>query len=183
MPRPIKWSRDVHAIRERAGRSKTETWSRQDLERLFEVGRASAQTLMKAVGEVQTVGGAHFVDRAYLLDFLDEMVAADLVEEALSRRLERATPILRPAPLRIPLPQDLRRVTLSDLPPTVEVRQGEIRITGANAEKVVEGLLIVAQVLKNDLDSLRALLDPPPNSAQIDEGLRQMLSILRSNTG
>ena len=56
MPRPVKWSRDIHSIYERAAHSKTETWSRVDLEKLFGVGRATAQTLMKAIGEIQAVG-------------------------------------------------------------------------------------------------------------------------------
>jgi hypothetical protein len=50
MPRPVKWSRDLHLLRERAAHSRTETWSRQDLERLFNIGRASTQSLMKAIG-------------------------------------------------------------------------------------------------------------------------------------
>lgn len=108
MARPVKWSRDLHPIRDRATRSKTETWSRQDIEQLFNVGRASAQTLMKAIGEVQEVGGTHFVHRASLLSFLDEMIQADSVEEALRSRQERASPIPRPKPLRISLPEDLR---------------------------------------------------------------------------
>ena len=58
MPRPVKWSRDLHTIRERATRSRTETWSRQDIEQLFNVGRASAQFLLRAIGGVATVAGA-----------------------------------------------------------------------------------------------------------------------------
>lgn len=48
MARPVKWSRDLHLIHERALLSRTETWGRSDIERLFNVRRASAQTLMKA---------------------------------------------------------------------------------------------------------------------------------------
>ena len=69
MGRPVKWARDLHPIRERATRSKTEIWSRQDIEHLFGVGRASAQTLMKCIGAVETVGAAHFVGREDLLRF------------------------------------------------------------------------------------------------------------------
>ena len=65
MPRPVKWSRDLHNIREAANRSRTETWSRPDIERIFAVSRASAQSLMKAIGGVQTVGASHFVDRSF----------------------------------------------------------------------------------------------------------------------
>jgi hypothetical protein len=63
MGRPVKWSRELHSIRERAALARTETWGRVDIEGLFGVGRATAQTLMKAIGEVQPVGGAHFVER------------------------------------------------------------------------------------------------------------------------
>ncbi len=83
MPRPVKWSRDLHSVREKAGHSRTETWSRLDIERLFAISRASAQNLMKAIGDVQTVGASHFVDRASLLAFLDEMIAAECVDDAL----------------------------------------------------------------------------------------------------
>ena len=84
MGRPVKWSRDLHSIRERANNSGTETWSRTDLQNLFDVSRASAQSLMKAIGEVQTVGASHFVERTSLLRFLDQMILADSVEDALA---------------------------------------------------------------------------------------------------
>jgi hypothetical protein len=95
--RPIKWSRDLHPIRERAVQSRVETWSRQDIEQLFNVGRATAQTLMKAIGEVQNVAGTHFVDRSSLLAFLNDVIAADSVEEGLNARLLVAAPLLRPS--------------------------------------------------------------------------------------
>ena len=181
MARPVKWSRDLHPIRDRATRSKTETWSRQDIELIFNVGRASAQTLMKAIGEVQEVGGTHFVHRASLLSFLDEMIQADSVEEALRSRQERASPIPKPKPLRISLPEDLRHITLSDLPSNVHVNEGEVRVTGANAEEVVEGLFLLAQVLQNDLDAVRAQIDPPPQPPAMDDDLREMLRSLREH--
>lgn len=180
MPRPVKWSRDVHSIRDRAARSRTETWSRKDVEHLFGIGPSSAQSLMKAVGEVLTVGGTHFVERSSLLAFLEEMVRAESVEEGLRLRLERAAPVPRPAPLRVSLPSELRRMTLADLPGNVEVREGEFRVTGAGAEEVVQGLLLLAQVLQNDLESVRARLDPPTPPSVLDEGLRSLLSNLRT---
>ena len=42
---------------------------------------------MKAIGEVQNVAGAHFVERPALLAFLDAMIAAPSVDEALRARL------------------------------------------------------------------------------------------------
>lgn len=182
MPRPVKWSRDLHPIRDRALRSKTETWSRKDIEHLFGIGPSSAQTLMKAIGEVQTVGGTHFVDRPSLLSFLDEMVQGASVEEALRLRLERSAPVPRPAPLRIALASDLRRITLTDLPNNVEVREGEVRITGASAERIVEGLTLLATAMQNDFDNVMNRLDSPPlpsENLEVDESLREMLRSLR----
>ena len=65
---------ELHSIRERAAHARTETWGRVDIEELFGVGRATAQALMKAIGEVQPSGGTHFVERSSLLSFLDAMI-------------------------------------------------------------------------------------------------------------
>jgi hypothetical protein len=66
------------------------TWGRVDIEELFGVGRATAQTLMKAIGEVQPVGGAHFVERSSLLSFLDAMIAAPDFDQAFRDRVREA---------------------------------------------------------------------------------------------
>jgi hypothetical protein len=179
MARPIRWSRELHSIRELAAISKTETWSRQDIERLFSIGRASAQNLMKAIGEVQTVGAAHFVDRASLLAFLNEMISSESLEDGLKRRLESAEPVLRPHLLARALPQDLRQIAVRDLPASIRISPGELRITGENAEQIVEGLLLLAQAMQNDLDRFRALLDPPLPAAPQDEDLKALLQDLR----
>ncbi len=179
MARPVKWSRDVHRIRERAAHSRIETWSRQDIERLFEISRASAQNLMKAIGQVQAVGATHFVDRTSLLAFLDEMIAAESVEEALRSKHEQAEPVPRAGALRLSLPGDLRRVTLNDLPENVVLSAGEVRVTGHNAEEVLEGLLVLAQVMQNDLDAVRVRLDPPANLDSKDDELRDLFAALR----
>ncbi len=94
VPRP-------HPIRERARLARTETWSRKDIEDLFGVGRATAQMLMKVIGEIQPVGGTHFVERPALLSFLDTMIAAPSVEEGLRSRKLEAEPPPKPKPLRI----------------------------------------------------------------------------------
>jgi hypothetical protein len=116
MARPVKWSRYLHAIRERAATSRTETWSRSDLEHLFGVRRATAQSLMKAIGEIQPVAGAHFVERPAILDFLDAMMEAPSIDQALRARLQDAGAPPRPRLLKVALPPDLRSATIRDLP-------------------------------------------------------------------
>lgn len=135
---------------------------------------------MKAIGEIQAVGGTHFVDRGSLLSFLTEMVEAPSVEEAMRRRTGQAAPVRRTGPLHISLPEDLRRVTLAGLPSNVEVREGELRITGTGAEQILEGLLLLARVMQNDLESIRVRLDPTPSATQVDKELRAVLEMLRS---
>jgi hypothetical protein len=181
MARPVKWARDLHLIRERAARSRTETWSRQDLEHLFAVGRATAQTLMKAIGEVESVGGAHFVERPALLTFLDEMIAAPSVEDALRARLAGAEPVPRRKTLRVSLPSGLRHARLSDLPRNVILEPGRLEIRAETAVEMLESLATLALVMQNDLDRFRSIVQPPTTSRAEDRELISLISRLRQH--
>ena len=171
--RPLKWSRDLHLLRERATRSRTETWARKDIERLFEVGRATAQGLMKAIGPVQSVGGAHFLDRAALLAFLDAMILAPSVEDTLRERVLEAEAPPVPRPLRVSLPQDLRNLMLRDLPANIALTQGHLEITAASTESLLESLVLLSQALTNDLERIRTVFDPPPQPPAVDDARLQ----------
>ena len=179
MARTVQWSRDLHPLREKAGHARTETWSRQDIERLFGISRPSAQNLMKAIGNVQTVGAAHFVDRNSLLSFLDAMIAADSVEAALQQRLATAEPPPRPKALRVSLPEDLRRAMLPDLPANVSLSPGRIEITADTALTMVESLFTLALVMQNDLDRWQKAIEPPPAPTEVDDELKSFLKHLR----
>ena len=183
MPRPVKWSRDLHSVREKASHSRTETWSRLDIERLFAISRASAQNLMKAIGGVQTVGASHFVDRSSLLAFLDQMIAAESVEEALQQRLIDAEPAPRPKAVRIALPNDLRHAMLPDLPGNVKLSPGCIVITAESATEMVESLFALAMIMQNDLERWQRLIEPPRLSPAVDAELRNFLAHLREPKG
>lgn len=180
MGRPIKWSRDLHAIRERAQRSRTETWNRKDVEVLFGVGRATAQTLTKAIGEIQTVAGAHFIERSSLLTFLDAMVAAPSLEQELNARIVAAESPPASKPLRISIPPDLRSVLVRDLPTNITVSSGRLTIESSTAVGIVEGLALVAQALQNDLDQFQRLVEQPIQlPAEVDDELRNLFATIR----
>lgn len=183
MPRPVKWSRDLHPIRERAKRSRTETWSRKDIQDLFNVGPSSAQNLLKAIGEVQAVGGTHFVERSALLAFLDEMVVAESVETALRNRLLQAEAPPAPRPLLITLPPDLRNVMVRDLPDTIRLSPGRLEIQAVDTESILEGLALLARALQNDLAGAQAIWDPAPVADRPAEDweINALLASLRSN--
>ena len=159
MARPIKWARDLHLLRERASRSRAETWSRRDIEHLFGIGRATAQTLMKAIGEVASVGGAHFVERPSLLSFLDQMLKASSVEEAMRVRLDEAEPAPRSKALRISLPPSLRNAMLPDLPPNVSLGPGRLEVRATTAQEMVASLFTLAFIIQNDLGRFQSLVE------------------------
>jgi hypothetical protein len=183
MARPVKWSRDLHSIRERAVNARTETWGRVDIERLFGVARATAQSLMKAVGEVQPVGGAHFVERTSLLGFLDAMIEAPDFDEAFRSRMREADAPPSSKPLRIALPSDLRSVVLRDLPANISLSPGRLEITADSTVGMLESLALLAQAMQNDLAQVQAILEPPVAPPHVeDDDLRAFLAELRSNS-
>ncbi len=181
MGRPVKWSRELHSIRERAALARTETWGRVDMEELFGVGRATAQTLMKAVGEVQPVGGAHFVERSSLLSFLDAMIDAPDFDQAFRSRVLEADAPPSPKPIRIALPADLRSIMLKDLPAQISLSPGRLEITADSAVAMLESLTLLAQAMQNDLAQVQAVLEPPAKPPYIeDDDLRAFLAEFRS---
>lgn len=177
MARPIKWARDIYPIRERAKGARTETWSRTEVERLFGVGRATAQSLMRAIGEIQPVGGAHFVERPALLAFLDAMIAAPSVEEGLRERMLEAEPAPRSKTLRVSIPADLRSAMLPDLPPNIILSPGRLEVSAPTAMRMLESLVALAMVMQNDLERFQEVIEPQrqpsqPSSEELHEGLR-----------
>ena len=181
MARPLKWSRDLHSIRERALRDKTETWSRTNLQDLFNVGPSTAQTLMKAIGEVQPLGGAHFVERGSLLGFLEAMILAPDLDEAFRKRLIEADAAPPIKALRIPVPEDRRSVMIRDLPANISLLPGKLEITADSAYEMLENLAVLARALQNDMLTLEAifatLATPPPVD---DDEFRTFFAAMRS---
>ena len=136
---------------------------------------------MKAIGEVQPVAGAHFVERGALLAFLNEMIEAPDMEQALRERAREAAPPPRPKPLRVSLPNDLRTATVKDLPESIRLSPGRLEIVGTSTESVLEGLVLLAQVMQNDLMQVQLLLEPPPVPPTVeDDELQMLLASMRS---
>jgi hypothetical protein len=167
MPKPVSWSNRIYDIRQRVRNAKLQTWSRRDIEDLFEVRRATAITLMKSIGNLQIIGGTHFVDRANLLEFVEQAEQAeDLTGSVRSRRLE-AGPAPKPSKLNYSLPTELKTVMALDLPKNIRLEEGRLTITGADSAEVIAGLYALAQALQNDLGSIQAQLDPVPKRREV----------------
>lgn len=130
---------------------------------------------------MQTVGAAHFIDRASLLSFLDEMIAADSVEEALRARHQQAEPTPLPRPIRVPLPADLRSVMIRDLPLNIGLSPGRLVIEALSAVEMTEALALLARAMQNDLVGWEQAVTPSLPRAR-DEELKQLLQALRTNS-
>ncbi|RZU29056.1 hypothetical protein [Edaphobacter modestus] len=179
MPRKIKWRHDIHTILSTVRNSKIETWTRANVEWAFCVSRGSAQTIVKAVGDVQDLGGKHVVSRSSLLAYLEAMINADDLHLAHKTRLDTYEPVPKVKGLQIKVPDDLRTIMVRDLPPEVTLEPGRIEILGANSEMLVERLLLLAMALQNDLETAAQRMDPPRrHSERIDDELRAMFQDL-----
>jgi hypothetical protein len=136
---------------------------------------------MKAIGEVQPVGGAHFVERSSLLSFLDAMIEAPDFDLALRSRVREADAPPAPKPLRVALPSDLRSIMLKDLPQHISLSPGRLEITADSAVAMLESLALLAQAMQNDLTQVQAVLEPPTAPPVVeDDDLRTFLAELRS---
>jgi hypothetical protein len=159
----VKWTNRLYEIRERVVHSKRETWDRHAIEDLFDVRRVTAQNLMRAIGELSNIGGAHLTSRSSLLEFLDFVMQADDMDQAVRVRMDTAAA----APpqkkgLLLPVPEDLRSVRLAELPPNIEIAPGLLSIKGASAFEILSALAVLARALENDLDSFVAAWNPAP---------------------
>ena len=163
MARPVKWISRLHEIRERVVHSKLETWDRKAIENLFDVRRVTAQSLMRAIGELSNVAGAHLTSRSSLLDFVDYVLASDDMEVAVRARIDTAA---APPPQKkgfiLPVPEEYRAVRLADLPESIVVDHGQLTIRGAHAFEILQDLAVLARALENDVDSFVQAWNPAP---------------------
>jgi hypothetical protein len=181
LARQVKWRHHVHSIASTVQNSKIEAWTRVDLERVFCVSRASAQTIMRAVGEVQDIGGGkHIVDRTSLLSYLEAMIGADDLRSAHKARLEVSEPVPKVRAITKKIPDDLKTIMVKDLPAEITLEPGRIEIRGENSEVLVERLWSLAMALQNDLNTAAQMLDQPRQEFQpVDDELRSMFQDLR----
>ena len=81
------------------------------------------------------------------------MVLAASVDGALRQGIieAEAPPLLKM--LRIVLPQDLRRVMMPDLAENIWLSPGRLEITAHSAVRVLQSLALMAQTMRNDLET------------------------------
>jgi len=185
MAKTHSWAPRATEILSRVQASTRQSWRRPDIERLFEVRRATAQTLMKLIGGLHLVGATHLVDRSSLLGFLEEVLEAPTVGDGVARRWLAAEPAPDGRGLRqlhTALPADLHSIMARHLPPAIQFEPGSLVITGADSTEILEHLVLLAQALQNDLATIQTMLDPPPQAPSVEQDeLRAMFARLRQD--
>ncbi len=185
MAKTLSWAPRAPDILARVAGSTRQSWRRPDIERLFEVRRATAQTLMKLIGDLHLIGGTHVLDRSSLLAFLEEVLAAPSVAEGVARRWLALEPVPDGRGLRqlhTALPPDLHSIMARHLPPTITFQPGSLVISGASSTEILENLVLLAQALQNDLATIQAMLDPPSRAPSVEQDeLRAMFARLRED--
>jgi len=169
MPKPISWSNRLHEIRDSVRRSKVQTWSRRNLEDLFQVKRASAQSLMKAIGGIQNIGGTHLVDRVALQQFLEHAIETEDLSFTVQQSKLNSGPVPKSRRLGFALPVEMRSIMVDDLPKAIRLEPGRLTIEGADAEAIIESLYVLAQAMQNDLYTVQMMLDPVPQPPAVEE--------------
>jgi hypothetical protein len=185
MAKTHSWAPRATEILARAQAASRQSWRRPDIERLFEVKRATAQTLMKLIGGVHLVGATHLVDRSSLVAFLEDVLDAPTVADGVARRWLAAEPAPDGRGLRqlhTDLPPDLHSIMARHLPPAIALQPGALVITGADSTEILEHLCLLAQALQNDLATIQTMLDPPPTVPSVEQDeLRAMFARLRDD--
>jgi hypothetical protein len=180
MARTISWRDRVPELCQQVTNSVIETWTRKDLERVFDLKRASAQLLMKAIGDVQSIGGTHMVSRNAILSFLETLYTSNDPESARRELILLAEPVPKPRLLKTTVPEDLRSVMAKDLPPQIMLSPGRLEICGVDGAEILKRLVLLAQAMQNDLRTITEMLDPPPAPVQVeDDELKALFDDLR----
>ena len=136
---------------------------RASFEKLFGVRRRRAIQLMHRFGGYQA-GRTFLIDRRVLVQALASIDDVDR-ECELSRRtklvteLEKTRALFPARDVRIFVPAEARNNKMSDLPPGVHLRAGELRIEFHGTEDLLRHLFELSQAIVNDYGRFEAVCE------------------------
>ncbi len=148
------WLHALPQIRETVAAMTTPVVDRACFEKLFGVRRRRAIQLMHRFGGYQA-GRTFLVDREELLVALKNFDQTETDREV-SRRtkvvaeLERARALFPSRKVQIIVPPAVMDNRMADLPPTVRLRPGELRIEFFGTEDLLRQLVELSQSIVND---------------------------------
>lgn len=166
MPTPRIWLPRIEEILHTLRASSSDHFSRQEIEKLFEVQRRAALLLMKSVGSSQQ--GAHSVVlKSDLLAWVEEIERTEAQElvrrqhalDEIARESEQwkavrghASALNKPL-VQFPIVEEIAQAEFSQLPEGIAVTPGKITISfdPAEPEELCEKLYALSKALVNDL--------------------------------
>lgn len=165
MPQQPSWLPRVNAIIEilKSG-SPLPFLTRASIEELFGLKRRQAIELMKSMDRFQ-VGKEFVVRRETLLRWLRCAEIGEKVwyEEVRRQRVEESIEAIQwereARKTRIVVAAKTVELKLAGIPPTVSLKPGEMRIKFFGAEDLFRQLFEVAQVMRNDYEKFKTLVD------------------------
>lgn len=138
--------------------------TRASIESLFCLRRRQAIKLMHKIGAYQ-IGKALAIDRTKLIHWLKRAEIGEKVwyEDIRHKRWEEAIEEVQwdreARKTRAVVPRETVDLKIAGIPPTVSLRPGELKIEFFGAEDLFRQLFELAQVMRNDYDKFKALVD------------------------
>jgi hypothetical protein len=159
------WIHQLPEIRRRLADLETPVVDRASIEKLFGVRRRRAIQLMHRFGGFQA-GRTFLIDRNELIDALGRFDPADADREVSRRKkvvaeVERSKALFPARKVRISVPLRVLDNRMVDLPPTVQLQPGELRIEFHGTEDLLRQLFELSQSIVNDLERFQALCEMP----------------------
>lgn len=150
MARPITWLPRLHALQRSVNDSVRSHYSREDIERLFEIQPRSAQLLMGLLPTAK-VGLNLLVERGALAALLDRLACAEDAAAEFAAIRAAGKPQVVKRKLRELVQRDMD-AELSAPPAGVELDQGLFQVRFKTVEELASCLQWIALVLNDDLD-------------------------------
>lgn len=158
MARPISWLPRLHAIRKAVAGSIRSHYTRQDLERLFDLGPRAAGKLL---ADLRTggLGVNDFVEREALVAYLDRIHAAEDASAAVRQAREEKTPAPRKIRLRSLVQRDDAPVALEGIPESITLERGRLEVCCGTVAELAEAMYWVARILAEDGERLAQMFE------------------------
>ena len=152
---------------------------RQGIETFFGVGPRRARQLMAGLPGIRA-GNAAAISRQALIERMRETAASGVYQWEIRRRgrvveeLDRTRRERAARRVQIPVSPDVHRRRFGDLPETIDLRPGELRIAFSDAEDLARGWwncprqwLMTGPALSERSSSDRPLPTRPPTAKQV----------------
>lgn len=163
MARPISWQSNLAELHRRVQDSPRSLYGREDLERLFDVRRTAAQSLLELMPRL-VLGNGIVVEREALIQWLAMAIDAEDLGEHLAE-LRKNPPKPSRRKLRISLPRQLEDGNLQSIDRwNIELRRGKITLHFTTLDDLCGKLIQLSKVIDTP-EFERRFCDAPPAAA------------------